>query len=548
MEQFENIKIIDQPKNLKLKLYRHQLASIYSMEEREKNKKIEYENEIVTANMGIFSDITGFGKTLSIIGLLCRNKMEWDLNEDFVHEKVLAIYGSGHIIRSRKSFYKKIDCNLIVVSQSIISQWNTESNQSTLKIYKITTKKMAEAVDPQNYNVILCIPTMYNILIQRFSTYCWKRVIYDEPCQKKIPAMRSVIAGFYWLITATPCMLLQTYRKSRSTHFLASIFGTYMDFGTFNSLIVKNPDEFVKLSYSLPTTSHVYHKCYQPIFNMIRGFVADQISEMIAAGNIEGAVKYLGGKKTDNIVELVKSKKIEQLETTKYKITIYTRRGEEDRVKYWKDRQEQIQDQIKELDNRFKNILTGDCNICLSSFEKPVMLTCCQNLFCGSCILEWLKTKSNCPLCRADIVKDMIFYIDEEKNKKCDKDAEVDSIKTKQDVILELIQKKKNGKFIIFSSYDESAVYIRTKLDQNNINFCEIQGRTEVRDKTIKEFKNGLVNVLFLNSNNNGAGINLQEATDIIMYHEMSTDVQTQIQGRANRIGRTFPLTVHHLI
>ncbi len=39
MEQFENIKIADQPNELKKKLYRHQLASIYSMEEREKNKK-----------------------------------------------------------------------------------------------------------------------------------------------------------------------------------------------------------------------------------------------------------------------------------------------------------------------------------------------------------------------------------------------------------------------------------------------------------------------------------------------------------------------------
>ncbi len=70
--------------------------------------------------MGIFSDITGFGKTLSIIGLLCRNKMEWDLDQDFVHEKIVSIYGGGHIIRSRKTLYKKIDCNLVIASQSII--------------------------------------------------------------------------------------------------------------------------------------------------------------------------------------------------------------------------------------------------------------------------------------------------------------------------------------------------------------------------------------------------------------------------------------------
>ena len=43
---------------------------------------------------------------------------------------------------------------------------------------------------------------------------------------------------------------------------------------------------------------------------------------------------------------------------------------------------------------------------------------------------------------------------------------------------------------------------------------------------------------LCLNYINNGAGINLQEATDIILYHEMNEDLSTQIIGRANRIGR----------
>ena len=51
----------------------------------------------------------------------------------------------------------------------------------------------------------------------------------------------------------------------------------------------------------------------------------------------------------------------------------------------------------------------------------------------------------------------------------------------------------------------------------------------------------------FLNSRNNGAGINLQECTDIILYHRMEDSTTTQILGRANRIGRTEELNVHHL-
>ena len=69
-----------------------------------------------------------------------------------------------------------------------------------------------------------------------------------------------------------------------------------------------------------------------------------------------------------------------------------------------------------------------------------------------------------------------------------------------------------------------------------------------MREKNIYAFKTGEINVLFLNSKNNGAGINLQEATDIILYHKMNENLETQILGRANRIGRDIELKVHHLI
>ena len=40
-------------------------------------------NTTIKFNMGIYSDITGYGKTLAIIGLIIRDKMEWNLNKDF---------------------------------------------------------------------------------------------------------------------------------------------------------------------------------------------------------------------------------------------------------------------------------------------------------------------------------------------------------------------------------------------------------------------------------------------------------------------------------
>jgi SNF2 family DNA or RNA helicase len=69
-----------------------------------------------------------------------------------------------------------------------------------------------------------------------------------------------------------------------------------------------------------------------------------------------------------------------------------------------------------------------------------------------------------------------------------------------------------------------------------------------VREKIIQEFKHKNLNVLFLHSMESGAGLNLQEATDLILYHPMSEGMKTQIIGRAYRVGRTLPLNIHYLL
>ena len=171
MERYKNIPIVKQPKNLKMNLFKHQLAAIFKMEDRENNKDFQRDDNIdmIKTNIGIYSDLTGFGKTLSIIGLICRDKMEWDLETSYISDKIIALYGNGHIIRYKKKEYEKLNCNLVITGQSIISQWEDELKHSNLKYYSITTRKKTESCDPTKYDVILCSPTMYNFLVQRFS-------------------------------------------------------------------------------------------------------------------------------------------------------------------------------------------------------------------------------------------------------------------------------------------------------------------------------------------------------------------------------------------
>ena len=53
---------------------------------------------------------------------------------------------------------------------------------------------------------------------------------------------------------------------------------------------------------------------------------------------------------------------------------------------------------------------------------------------------------------------------------------------------------------------------------------------------------------MLLNAKYYGAGLNLQITNDIIIYHRFDKETEEQIIGRANRYGRTEPLSVYYLL
>ena len=313
--------------------------------------------------------------------------------------------------------YQKLNCTLIIANQSIIKQWSDEFKLTDLKVAMVNTKLRCSRINPLEYDVILCSPTMYNRYTDINCMYAWKRIIFDEPTHTKIPAMNIIHASFAWFITATPYLLLDR-NCNRSGNFLHHLFNSSTPDVIFSNIIVKNPNDFVKLSCKLPDITHEYYTCYEPIVNIVNGFINSNIITMIRAGDIQNAVKSLGGKETDNIHELVKRRKLEDLDEINMRITKYERREDLENLEQCKKRKIEIENNIKELDKRFQDALNDICNICLTKLDKPILLSCCQNMFCGKCILKWLETKTTCPLCRSDITSDNIIYVNQGKVKK----------------------------------------------------------------------------------------------------------------------------------
>ena len=105
----------------------------------------------------------------------------------------------------------------------------------------------------------------------------------------------------------------------------------------------------------------------------------------------------------------------------------------------------------------------------------------------------------------------------------CDVREETAIIRTmnKVQTIMSIISDSVNKKILVFSNFNESFLILKKFLEEKKIHYLELRGTKEKRDNTIDLYKTGHVNVLLLNTIHSGAGLNLEQTTDIIVYHRL---------------------------
>ena len=445
MNDFENISLVPQL-DFKIKLYKHQLASIYNMENLEEEQVVYCSDGLIKqTKVGLNCDCTGYGKTLSILGLITRDKMLWDLNTPFVVENIQTESG-GLIITRKIKRYVKMPMNLVLVSSSLVHQWENEIKKTNLTYFIVSNKKKLEDMDLSIYNIVIVIPSVYNVLMQIYSKKAWKRFIYDEPGHLRVSGMKKITAGFYWLITATPEEIINQHKNCRESFMKKLLLddGLTPIKSQFNGMIVKNREEFVKASFSMPRTFEYYHECYQPILKTLSGFVNNTLHKLIESGNIEGAINHLGGK-TNNLIELVKQNKQDKLIKLNKKLSYLSSLEDIEESKFITIQKEidNLNNDLDEIEKRTIEILKGNCSICMQVFSEPILETNCQNIFCGKCFLKWIEKSRSCPLCRADVCKDNIIYLTTNIKEKDNYIQEKEKKITQIEMVIKIIKEKK---------------------------------------------------------------------------------------------------------
>lgn len=531
--------------NFKIELFPHQKISVREMEKLERIKKVVVSNNVMKTNIGILGDLPGYGKGLSVVALISRNKMKWDIKKTYRIKEIDPLPYGAFTYQIIKRF-KKVKATLIVVSISLIAQWKKELEFSDLNVHTVVKKTQINTINFEECDVILCSDKIYNLFIKEYSEIAYKRFVFDEASSTHVAQMKPCYSGFRWFISATYQNL--KILNGRGIHFTYNIFAK-IDDDVFKAILVKNDDEFVKQSFSMPNVKTITYNCFNAKVNsVLKGHVNQTTTEMIAAGNVEGAISLLGGKASDcNLVALVKKNKENDLQRARISLEYSFAHIDDGYYKEaypkWLEKVNKLEKEIKEITNRFSDMLTDDCPICQDTMKNTVLVPCCQNCFCGLCLLTWLEDKKTCPMCRGNVEKKNLIYIGENKPLNIVKQNGI-KLKPKVEIVCDIIHKNPNGKFIIFSNHDISFSIIKNALN-TDIKYIEIKGQQSSREKKLQQFEKGNVNVLFLNSRYNGAGLNLQFASDIILYHDLDVLLEKQVIGRCTRIGRKEPLNVH---
>ena len=463
-------------------------------------------------------------------------------------------------------------------------------------------KKAFENLDIELVKSSIKNASRYKIFnICKFEGPLFERVIFDETDSINISNSRAAYGKFNWFVTSSIESLIKKGVRRRG--FLKDVFKKNNRFQNSNfiqDIYLKNNDTYVDNSFNLPDPVFNKFECFTPDeLKILKGVALPQVVEALNAGYIETAITMSGCEVTTstNIVDVVLDKLIDKHEKIAQKIELYEPQLEsfklilqekKDELKEVKDmieinssselmeklvfiKEEELpkikskisskKDSIKNLKKnlletlnkiesikaRITNISEKTCPVCADTVTCPALTPCCKNYFCLECIGTALTFKKICPLCRKPLnLKDMTV-IKEEDVVSSSSVSDEDRLPTKQERLLELINSKKDGRFLVFSSYDNSFNTVRELLNKEGIPWSKLCGNTYQINKIIKKYSENKIRVLLLNAKYYGSGFNLQMTTDIVIYHRMDADLEKQIIGRGQRLGRTSPLNINYL-
>ena len=222
----------------------------------------------------------------------------------------------------------------------------------------------------------------------------------------------------------------------------------------------------------------------------------------------------------------------------------------------------------------------GECPICFECpYDEPLQ-TPCRHIFCRECIVGYLQTKSECPMCRAKVkvpqlkqpkdpnaTEDTENDGEEKKSENSEdsedgengaKDKEPESIRfdAKMNRLISELQRirrdRPNDKSLIFTSFTKSLKWMTSELERNGFGYRTLSGDMSMnkRKKQLDQFANDdNVKVFVLTVRSGAVGITLTAANHVFMMEPpFNPALYRQAINRAYRLGQKKKVFIYSMI
>ena len=466
--------------------------------------------------------------------------------------------------------YEKRQCgktqNLLVIPHNIHKQWlkyiadfSDELQAMSLMYYGDITSLFYDARALFEYDILITTSTFYPMIAStvRDIGAFFNRVVLDEIDSISFFTDVAIPSQVVWLVSASAEMT-----KS----------GVYAEYAKKNG-ITCDP-LFIKRSINLPPPLTEHHTCFNEHVKILQQNILDetQLKAVYAVDFTIFKFHYLRNEDAINDAKHLLSAKFRD-DALALHSTIDSLASLEKGAKYqtylpqflaqkveMKDRLQAVVEKILALTGRQK------CAMCLEDFaskhvrkeqtesgsiatlvteRKRGKCSHCKTLFCLHCWDTWCKRTPRCPKCSNEVTIDEI----EEDISPIEPIAEPTGLKDKMDTFEDILAKeiqRKDFRILIFSDMTGTFIKVQDILKKHKLVSATIEGNQYDMDRAMNDYKNGKRPILFVESQSFASGMNMEMTTAVIIMHK--SDREQQMVGRAQRLGRTERLHVHHLV
>ena len=200
------------------------------------------------------------------------------------------------------------------------------------------------------------------------------------------------------------------------------------------------------------------------------------------------------------------------------------------------------------------------CPICLEELDDLTKtITPCGHIYCAGCIGNMKNvahnTQMKCAMCRNKFKLDDLVVIKSNTIDKDNKPVLGTKIEYLMKTLKDILNENENEKIIVFSQWDNMLKLISKILNEHNFNHIFINGSLHIVSSKIRKFKlDSNINIVLMSSDKSPSGLNLTEASTIILLDSLNTTkdnakiIEEQAIGRAVRIGQTKQVNVKRFI